>query len=220
MITRKSSIEAIGGLDQFRRQFVRRSPARPGDGPARLPHPPAEVTRARRSPVQHLRRRRSHIHRWLVIIRHYYPVRARVMSVLDLGLWWGLLYWGLAWLAGEGPRLGAYLVGGLILASGVSAAVVNVNFARDGNLWRFLWVTAVLEVLRLPLILHSELTDNILRGDGLPIRHHSATGPPPRSGTTEGLNERKHSADSRGGYLPQVLFLAGCEGRGWLARGV
>jgi ceramide glucosyltransferase len=178
MITRKSSIEAIGGLDQFRRQIVDDLPL----GRAMARH--GYRIHLLKSPAPVLHRYDtfvgcwSHIHRWLVIIRHYYPVRARVMSVFDLGLWWGLFYWGLAWLAGEGPRLGAYLVGGLILASGVSAAVVNVNFARDGNLWRFLWVTAVLEVLRLPLILHSELTDNILwRGRRFHI-HRDGTATP------------------------------------------
>ena len=91
---RKSSIEAIGGLDQFRRQIVDDLPL--GLAMARhgyrihLLKSPAPVVHRYNTFVGCW----SHIHRWLVIIRHYYPVRARVMSVLDLGLWWGLLYRG------------------------------------------------------------------------------------------------------------------------------
>jgi hypothetical protein len=51
-----------------------------------------------------------------------------------------------------------------------SAAVVNTRFAGDEGFWRYLWVVPVLEFLRLPLLIYSGLTSDIVwRGRRLRI---------------------------------------------------
>lgn len=199
MITRKSVIENIGGLAQFGRQIVDDLPL--GRAVARhgyrihLLRPPARVVHRQDT----LAGCWFHMHRWLVIIRHYYPVRSRVMSILDLGVWWGLLYCGLVLLKTGRPGLGAWVVGSLALASGMSAVVVNLKFAHDRNLWRFLWVAPVLEILRLPLIVHSELTNDV-RWRGRRFRIHrdcTATGLEDGERSSRGVGEPESVAKSR-----------------------
>ncbi len=161
MITRRRVIDDIGGLAQFGRQVVDDIPlgraiARRGyrirllRAPARVPHRRDTLARCW-----------SHLHRWLVIVRHHYPVRHWLMTVLDLGLWWALLHAGLTLLRTGTPGAGAYLVPALALGPVVSAAIVNATFVRDPRAWRFLWVAVLLELLRLPLAVHSGVTRSI-----------------------------------------------------------
>ena len=48
--------------------------------------------------------------------------------------------------------------------------MINTKFVRDEGFWRYLWVVPVLEFLRLPLLVYSSLTSEILwRGRRLHI---------------------------------------------------
>ena len=103
----------------------------------------------------------SHRHRWLVIIRHYWPVNYALMNLVDPALSWSVVYLGIALSRGSGViALGPLLVA--LTTALVSAAVVNTVLARNEKLWRFLWVVLVQELFRLPLVLHSLATDEIV----------------------------------------------------------
>ena len=43
-----------------------------------------------------------------------------------------------------------------------STALVNMTFARNERLWRFIWVVLIQELFRLPLVLYSCCTDEIV----------------------------------------------------------
>jgi hypothetical protein len=59
----------------------------------------------------------------------------------------------------------------------VAAAVTNVRFVRDQALWRYLWVVPLQELLRLPLVVYSRLTNEILwRGRTLGINPDCTVG--------------------------------------------
>src|SRR3712207_6874474 len=52
----------------------------------------------------------TQMHRWLVIIRRYWPNNFLITSVVDLAPWWALLYLLVSLLAGDGIVLGACLL--------------------------------------------------------------------------------------------------------------
>ncbi len=162
MLTRRSVLERVGGLEALAGQVAEdlalgRAVWRRGYR-IRLLASPAPVVH----PHDTLARCWWNLHRWLVVLRRYYPVRYPVMMVLDLGLWWALLHTGLTLLGTGTPGAGACLVPALALGSVVSAAIVNATFVRDPRAWRFLWVAVLLELLRLPLAVHSGVTSRIL----------------------------------------------------------
>jgi ceramide glucosyltransferase len=115
----------------------------------------------------------AHRHRWLVIIRHYWPALFALMNLVDLAFWWSLTLLGIA-LFRDGNLPVA--LGALLAASAtalVSAAAVNAFLARNQRLWRFLWVVIVEELLRLPLVVYS-LVDNqvVWRGRRFRVQHN------------------------------------------------
>jgi ceramide glucosyltransferase len=165
MVARKEVIKEVGGLEQLgwhiaddiqlarliRRQGYRIHLLRQ---PARIIHQHDSFTGWW-----------AHRHRWLVIIRHYWPALFALMNLVDLALWWGLAYLGIALIRdGDVPiALGAVLVA--LTTAFVSAAAVNAFLARNEKLWRFLWVVLVQELLRLPLVLYSlSKNDVVWRG--------------------------------------------------------
>jgi ceramide glucosyltransferase len=162
MVMRKEVIEKIGGLEQLGWQIaddiqlarmIRRQGYR-----IHLLKQPARVVHRHDSFIGWW----SHRHRWLVIIRRYWPVHFALMSLVDPALWWSLLYLGtaLSWDGNVPIALG--LVFGVLTIDLVSAASVNVAFARNQKLWRFMWVLLVQELFRLPLVVYSLCTDEIV----------------------------------------------------------
>ena len=104
----------------------------------------------------------SHRHRWLVIIRRYWPVHFVLMNLVDLALWWSLLYLGLALFSGGNLPIALGLVVVGLTTALFSTVAVNIALARNQKLWRFLWVVVVQELFRLPSVLHSCFTNEIV----------------------------------------------------------
>lgn len=170
MVTRREVIEQIGGLEQLGWQIADDIQL------ARIIHTygydihllkqPARVSHRRDS----FRAWWSHVHRWLVIIRHYLPVHFWLMSLMDLNLWWALIYFLIALVQHRNIAVAAGLVLLVLSIAWLSTVVVNLRFARNAALWRFLWVVPIQEFLRLPLLIHSCLTSEIVwRGRKLRI---------------------------------------------------
>src|SRR3954453_23068998 len=114
----------------------------------------------------------SHRHRWLVIIRRYWPVHYALMNLVDLAVWWSLAFLGIALVRDSMVpiALGSVLVA--LTTALVSAAAVNIALARNQKLWRFIWVVLLQELFRLPLVLLSLVTNEVVwRGRG--FRVHS-----------------------------------------------
>src|SRR4051794_41533694 len=89
------------------------------------------------------------------------------MNLVDLALWWGLAYLGIALIRdGNVPiALGAVLVA--LTTTFVSAAAVNAFLARNEKLWRVLWGVPGQGPAWLPLVLFSLLTkEGGVRGRG------------------------------------------------------
>jgi ceramide glucosyltransferase len=84
------------------------------------------------------------------------------MNLVDLGLWWSLLYLGVALFQNSNVPNALGLVLVVLATALVSAATVNIAFAHNEKLWRFLWVVLIQELFRLPLVLYSLFTDEIV----------------------------------------------------------
>ncbi len=78
-------------------------------------------------------------------------------------------------LNGESAYPGVLLVAATLGVCVASAAIINARFVRDGSLWRYVWVVFVQEAARLPLVLHSAVTNEVFwRGRKLRItRDHT-----------------------------------------------
>ena len=103
----------------------------------------------------------SHTHRWLVITRRYWPILFILTNLVDLVFWWTLLCLGVALLYQNDVAIAVGAVVVVLATALASAALVNLVLARNGRLWRFLWVVLIQELLRLPLVLYSVFTDEI-----------------------------------------------------------
>src|SRR3954454_15255246 len=162
MVARKEVIEEVGGLEQLGwhiaddiqlARLIRRQGYR-----IHLLRQPARIIHQHDSFAGWW----AHRHRWLVIIRHYWPALFALMNLVDLALWWALGLLGIALIAGGSVPLavGAVLVA-LTTAFG-SAATVNAFLARNRKLWRFLCVVLVQELCRLPLVLYSLVENEVV----------------------------------------------------------
>ena len=176
MVVRKEVIEQIGGLEQFGRQVTDDLPlarAIRNEGyRIHLLKQPAQVVNRRYS----FQRWWSHLHRWIVILRHYWPKNFLITGVVDLAPWWVLIYLALTLLSGGDAYPDVFLLAAVLGASVISAAVINTRFVRAEGLWRYLWVVPVLEFLRLPLLVYSSLTSEIVwRGRRLHINPDCTT---------------------------------------------
>jgi ceramide glucosyltransferase len=170
MVTRRRVIEGIGGLEQLGWQIaddiqlareIRRKGYR-----VHLLRQPAQVLHRHDSVVGWW----SHRHRWSVIIRHYWPFLFILTNLVDLAFWWSLLYLGIALFRGRGVPLAFGLILVVLTTALASSATVNIAFARNRSLWKFIWVVFVQELLRLPLVVYSCLTNKIIwRGRRLRI---------------------------------------------------
>lgn len=172
MVVRRETIEWIGGLEQFGRQVVDDVPLaraiRKKGYHIHLLKQPARMVHRHDS----FKRWWSHWHRWLVITRHYWPTKFWIILLMELPLWWALLYLAVSLLQKESPYVGVYLTIAVLGISLISAAVINARFVRDKGLWRFWWVVPLQELLKLPLVIHSSLTNEIVwRGRRLRINH-------------------------------------------------
>src|SRR3954471_1732488 len=162
MVARKDVIKEVGGLEQLGwhiaddiqlARLIRRQGYR-----IHLLRQPARIIHHHDSFAGWW----AHRHRWLVIIRHYWPALFALMNLVDLALWWGLAYLGISLIRdGNVPiALGAVLVA--LITAFVSAAAVNAYLAGNETLWRFMWVVLVQELLRLPLVLYSLFKNDVV----------------------------------------------------------
>jgi ceramide glucosyltransferase len=162
MVTRKEVLGGIGGLEQLGWQIaddieLARTIRRHGYR-IHLLQQPAQVVHHHDVFLGWW----SHAHRWLVITRRYWPILFVLANLVDLALWWTLLYLGIALFENDGVAIAVGSVVVVLATALASAAVVNMAFARNRKLWRFLWVVLIQELLRLPLVLYSVLTAEIV----------------------------------------------------------
>lgn len=116
-------------------------------------------------------------HRWLVTIRNYYPWFPYVALLTSFPMWWSLLYLLISAFRNVESSGGVYLIAAVTIVQLSSTAVINAKFVRDKRLGRFVWVVFVLDLLRLPVLIHSCLTDTVVwRGRWLHIdSNHTAS---------------------------------------------
>ena len=177
MVVRKEVLEQIGGLERLGSQIVDDIPlaraVRKEGYAVHLLQQPATI-RHERDTFAHWW---AHWQRWQVIIRQYWPVKSFVMNVLDLALWWALFYLLIALIRGHNVMTGVLLLAATAITSLVSAAIINLNFARDPGLWRFWWTVPLRDLCRLPLLVQSyRTTEFVWRGERFRVsRGGSAT---------------------------------------------
>ena len=162
MAVRRSVLEGVGGLEQLGwhiaddiqlARIIHRHGFR-----VHLLKQPARVVHHHDS----FRGWWAHAHRWLVVVRRYWPVHFVLMSIVDVALWWSLLYLGLGMLLRRNVSIGLALLCVVLVMAVLSAAIVNIAFARNRWLWRHIWVVWILELFRLPLLLYSCLTNEVV----------------------------------------------------------
>jgi ceramide glucosyltransferase len=161
MVARKVVIEQAGGLQQFGRQIADDLPLaraiRDKGFRIHLLEQPARIIHRTYSFEDWW----SHLQRWSVIIRHYWPKSFLVTTLADLAPWWACLFLVVSLLEGGDVYLGVCLLIAAFGGSLISAAIVNAKFVRDRGLWRYLWVVFVQEFVRLPLAVYSGWTSEI-----------------------------------------------------------
>jgi ceramide glucosyltransferase len=113
-------------------------------------------------PQETLRGWWAHMLRWLVIIRHYAPGLVYSMPVMDMPLVWGLLYAVLAGCSAGEMASGMMITIAVVLFRLLSTAVLNWQFVHDHSLWPYLWVVPLRDLLKLPLLIQSVLTNEIV----------------------------------------------------------
>src|SRR3954451_17151439 len=162
MVARRDIIEELGGLEQLGwhiaddiqlARMIRRRGYR-----IHLLRQPARIIHQHDSFMGWW----THRHRWLVIIRRYWPVHYALMNLVDLAAWWSLAILGIALIR---DSMVAIAVGSVFVAlttALVSTAAVNIALARNQKLWRFIWVVLLQELFRLPLVLHSLVTNEVV----------------------------------------------------------
>ena len=110
------------------------------------------------------------IHRWLVTIRHYFPVFPLFMIFAALPLWWAFLFLSIAIFQKTYISVGIILVGIVLVADVLSVAVINHRLVKDEKLWSFLWVALLSELFSLPILIQSLFSNKVLwRGRWLSI---------------------------------------------------
>jgi ceramide glucosyltransferase len=162
MVMRKEVIQGIGGLEQLGWQLaddiqlarmIRRQGYR-----IHLLKQPARIIHHHDSVMGWW----SHGHRWLVIIRRYWLFHFMLMNLVDLAPWWSLLYLAIALVQNRNVPIALGLVLVVLTTALGSTAIVNIAFSRNDKLWRFMWVVLIQELFRLPLVLYSCFTDEVV----------------------------------------------------------
>lgn len=93
-------------------------------------------------------------HRWLVTIRRYTTLRFRLIPIFSLVFLCASLY--LILTSVRGNAVEGLTVWGFILAARLaSLTLVNFFFAKEPNLWRYLWLAPLLDFLQIVLWLES-----------------------------------------------------------------
>lgn len=171
IVTRRDVLTAIGGLAAIADRVVGIDVSlgqaiRAADYTIALLPEPARIHHSRDTVVQYW----WQIHRWLVTIRHYYPKFPWLVVGLGLPLWWALLFLAVALATGAHGLWGLGLVGVVLGADVVSAAVINQRLVHDDCLWPFLWVALLSELISLPILIHSLFSRQVLwRGRWLAV---------------------------------------------------
>ncbi|KAB8144502.1 glycosyltransferase [Chloroflexia bacterium SDU3-3] len=104
----------------------------------------------------------EHMHRWKVIIRHYWPLKSAIRDLLDMLLWWALAALALALVRGKHIPPALFLSGLALTLSCVSAVLVAALRTEGGLALRYLWAAPLYELCRLPLFIHSWATSEIM----------------------------------------------------------
>jgi ceramide glucosyltransferase len=162
MVVRREVIDRVGGLEQLGWQIaddiqLARTIRRHGYR-IHLLKQPARVVHQHDS----LGGWWAHEHRWYVIIRRYWPVLFVLMNLVDLAFWWSVVCLGIALVRNSEVPTAIGLVGVVLATALVSTVALNAAFARNGALRRFIWVVLIRELLRLPLVLYSCVSDEIV----------------------------------------------------------
>lgn len=176
LVVRKKVIEEIGGLAQFGWHITDDIPLaksiRKHGYRIHLLKQPARIVHHH----DHFTEWWSQMHRWLLIIRRYLPAHFVLMSLADLGLWWSIFYLMIALFHGRNIMFAVVLALVVLTTSVISTTIINIKFVGNKQLWRFLWIVPILELLRLPLIVHSCLTNEVVwRGKRLRVDSDGTT---------------------------------------------
>jgi len=97
-----------------------------------------------------------------VTMRAYYPQLVLPAFLTGFPLWWGLGLLAAALLTGRGVAAATGLVAGIAVVQIAGAAVINARFVRDPTWWRWAWVAAVLDLVRLPALVHACLSSTVV----------------------------------------------------------
>ena len=115
--------------------------------------------------VIHLRNRFSQwwqqMHRWLVTIRRYLGTGHFAIPFYSAPILWASLYFFFSLLGGRMAQALAVLAF-ILLFRFASVAVINLFFAKDPGVWRYLWLLPILELLTVALWIESYANPNVV----------------------------------------------------------
>lgn len=149
-------VEDIGGIEQFGRQVTDDLPL------ARAVHKKGYSIQLLKEPVWVLHPEDTfaqwwkHMVRWLVMIRRYIPL-AVYAGFLDMPLFISLLYF----IISQNITAGVVLAGSVLIFRFVFITLIHIRLVNDKGIMRFIWAIPVMDLLKLPLLIHSIMTNKI-----------------------------------------------------------
>ena len=153
---RKDVLRSIGGLAALRHRIgldaaLGRSIRSKGFHVKRIGQPATIVY-----PHGTLHEWRRQVHRWLVTIRRYGGLVYFFSLFLEFPIFWATVYLLLAIVQGKSLQ-GLALWTSILAVRLLSLTAVQLLFVKERGSWRYLWLAAVLDFLKIPLWLESYL---------------------------------------------------------------
>ncbi len=101
------------------------------------------------------------IHRWLVTIRLYLGPRYFIILLYGFPIPWATLYLFLS-IYKEKSLQGMVLWGLILGVRLASLTLINLIFVKEPNLWRYLWLTPILDFLKIPLCVEAYINPYVV----------------------------------------------------------
>lgn len=161
MATRRTVLDAVGGLSRFADKIVMDVPLGQAVTEAgfnlHLLRQPIGVGGGPESWTDVLRRQ----HRWMVAIRAFVPSFTVYVVTVQLPQTWSLLFLGVAILRGVFVNVGLGALGLVLLWKIGSQAYINARIACDRGLWPRLWIVLAAEIIWVVVFVWSLLSNRV-----------------------------------------------------------
>lgn len=100
-------------------------------------------------------------HRWLATINKYTPGFWLIAIIFGLPIVWSLVFLTLSFCIGKYQVIGVCLVLASLISEWVSITTINLKLTRDKDLWRYIWIAPLGQLLSVPLLILSISSEKV-----------------------------------------------------------